>query len=348
MSANANIVNLAKGTSGLVRPRFSPGLLLRDDDLTTGVDYTRDLSRLLFRSLFGCGVVCGLEVTVEEKCGKLRVTVAPGVALNGMGDPIQVPQPMEILVDPTCGKEIPPKVWVILCRTEKCCAPRTTVCGCDEEDSASVCTREQDGFEIRLVQAVQEHCACLCKEKALPPPPAPRSAEGSKQTNREEEHDCWCAEPCNPCYRTHYDGDCGCECCEPNCVVLALLINAAADKDYAKSDAAQKAAKTGNPWIANHSVRRFVRPVLMRDPIVFREQNPGVTLCDDKPSDYGRGPQVPDETNNIEQAPPPPPAPPPAPPAAAPQAAQAVNQAGKAKAGASPKASPSKSRSKQK
>jgi hypothetical protein len=303
MTANANIVNLAKGTSNLVRPRFSPGLLLRDDDLTTGVDYTRDLSRLLFRSLFGCGVVCGLEVTAEEKCGKLLVTVASGVALNGMGDPVHVPRLTEVLVDPTCGKPIPPKIWVVLCRTEKCCAPRTTVCGCDEEDSASVCTREQDGFEIRLVQAVQERCACLCKEKSLPPPPAPRSTDGSQPTNREEKHDCWCADPCDPCYRAHYDGDCGCECCDPNCVVLAVLINAAADKEYAKSDAAQKAAKSGNPWIANHSVRRFVRPVLMRDPTVFREQYPGVTLCDEKPSGYGRSQLMVEDTSTPSAAP---------------------------------------------
>ena len=75
MNANANIVKQVEGKSTLVRPRFSTGLLLRDDDLTVGVDYTRELSRLLFQSLFGCGVVCGLRVSVTLECGKLLVTV---------------------------------------------------------------------------------------------------------------------------------------------------------------------------------------------------------------------------------------------------------------------------------
>ena len=34
MSANAKVVDAVKGNATLVRPRFSPGLLLRDDDLT--------------------------------------------------------------------------------------------------------------------------------------------------------------------------------------------------------------------------------------------------------------------------------------------------------------------------
>ena len=67
MNANANIVDQVTGSSTLVRPRFSPGLLLRDDDLKVGVDYTRELSRLMFRSLFGCGVICGLKVEASER-----------------------------------------------------------------------------------------------------------------------------------------------------------------------------------------------------------------------------------------------------------------------------------------
>jgi hypothetical protein len=257
MNANANIVKLEKGTSNLVRPRFSPGLLLRDDDLRTGVDYTRELSRLLFRSLFGCGVVCGLEVEVGLKCGKLVVTINPGVALNGCGDPIHVPDPVQISVDPTCGEKIPAALWVILCRTEKCCAPRSTVCGCEEEDSASVCTREREGFEIRLLKEMpEEKCICRCDERA---PPARRSAP--------EASECWCADPCSECYAKHYQGLCECECCDPDCVLLAVLRQAGeADLDIE--------ADGETEWVPNHSVRRFVRPVLMRDPVVFRERAP--------------------------------------------------------------------------
>ena len=59
-----------EGRGSLVRPRFTPGLLLLDEDLTAEVDYTRELSRLLFRNLSGCGVVCGLTVEATEVVGE--------------------------------------------------------------------------------------------------------------------------------------------------------------------------------------------------------------------------------------------------------------------------------------
>lgn len=278
MTANANVVDLVKGKSTLVRPRYSPGLLLRDDDLKVGVDYTRDLSRLLFQSLFGCGVVCGLEVSAEPQCGKLVVSVKSGVALSGIGDPIYVPQDTSVIVDPTCGKDIPPKIWVILCRTDKCCAPRSTVCGCEEEDSPSVCTREQEGFEIRLVKAQPDDCACMCEEQPLPQPGG--TSDGPPNAAPSQ---CWCADPC-ACLKPHYAGECNCKCCDVDCVVLAVLADSSSDPNAGKA-----AANSANPWITNHSVRRFVRPMLMRDPVVFNEQNPGVDPCAPPPKKQDPG-----------------------------------------------------------
>lgn len=266
MNANANIVNLAKGPSNLVRPRFSPGLLLRDDDLRTGVDYTRELSRLLFRSLFGCGVVCGLEVSAVMDCGKLVVTVKQGVALNGTGDPIHVPKDTKLVIDPTCGEKVPPDLWVILCRMEKCCAPRSTVCGCEEEDDTSVCTREQEMFEIRVIGAEPDKCSCICSITELPNAETLKARKESAdamaaKSAKENSWGCACVNPCAPCYRDHYAGTCDCDCCKSECVVLAYV--------NAPSDAAPS---------VNHSVRRLVRPVLMRDPVVWKEQN-GADLC---------------------------------------------------------------------
>jgi len=288
MTANANVVDLVKGNSTLVRPKFSPGLLLRDDDLNVGVDYTRELSRLLFQSLFGCGVVCGLTVTTSVQCGKLLVTVDAGVALNGAGDPIHVPEKTTLTVDPTCGKAIPDTLWVLLCRTEKCCAPRSAVCGCDD-DSASVCTREQEWFEIRLVTDPGE-CACRCDSKTLDPrklkkasekaaaQPAAgaRAAEIRSAAAAPPQPGCACVDPCDPCYQDHYAGKCSCDCCSGDCVVLALLT--ASDKPQR-----QPVGNNGDTMAArvvNHSVRRFIRPVLMRDPVAWVEQN-GQPLCRD-------------------------------------------------------------------
>ena len=54
-------------------------MLLEDEDLNAGVSYTRDLTRILFKSLFGCGVICGLVVGAKRTCngGKLEITVVP-------------------------------------------------------------------------------------------------------------------------------------------------------------------------------------------------------------------------------------------------------------------------------
>lgn len=283
MSVTAKIVDPVKGHATLVRPRFSPGLLLRDDDLRQGVEYTRDLSRLLFRSLFGCGVVCGLVVETKVECGKLIVTTNAGIGLTCLGDPVQVPRPVSMTIDPTCGKPIPDPLWVILCRTEKCCAPRTAVCSCEEEDSSSVCTREQEGYELRIIEERLD-CACGCPE-----PPVPSSAEVKKKAaagtkaartstdaqrstmNRlaaQPHESCWCADPCSPCYNDHYMGECGCECCDCECVVLARLVGVPDPKTREIVE-----------WKPDHSVRRFVRPVLMRDPQVWKEMNPGADPC---------------------------------------------------------------------
>ena len=56
---NGTTLSSIKGTSTLVRPKFGPGMLLQADDLDSLTTYTRELNRLMFRSLFGCGVVCG-------------------------------------------------------------------------------------------------------------------------------------------------------------------------------------------------------------------------------------------------------------------------------------------------
>ena len=285
MNANANIVSLKKGPSNLVRPKFSPGLLLRDDDLRTGVDYTRSLSRLLFRSLFGCGVVCGLKVSAKSECGKLIVTVEDGVALNGSGDPIHVPTSQDIPIDPTCGEKIPPAMWVLLCRAEKCCAPRSAVCGCEEEDSADVCTREQELFEIRVEKAKLDkqgkldkdampgkcNCVCLPITELADDDLKKQRKDARKQADDKAKKAgldipaCACVSPFNDCYKEHYSGDCDCACCNDECVVLAYVTVPDVPR------------KPGEPDIANakvnHSVRRFVRPVLMRDPVVWLEQN---------------------------------------------------------------------------
>src|SRR5688572_17201915 len=117
------------GWSSLQRPLYSPGLLLEDEDLTAGVDYARDMMRLMFRSLLGCGVICGLEVGGQLVCRRrtLRVTVGGGLALDCAGNPIHVQKSVSFDFEPDCD-EMPETVWVAVCYVEKCCRPRDISC----------------------------------------------------------------------------------------------------------------------------------------------------------------------------------------------------------------------------
>ena len=251
MSGTNATVSRKKGSATLVRPKFEPGMLLQHDDLEQMSSYARDLNRLMFRSLFGCGVICGLVVKTEQNCGKDSIVVGAGLALDGCGDPIQVPTDQVLVIDEHCDPGLAPPLWVVLCRSTKCCAPRTAMCASDDEESMPVCTRERECFEIRVVRQ-QPKCTCHCEP--------PKKKEGDAH-----ESECLCADPALPCYVDHYAGECGCNCddcssgaCACDCVMLARL-------DRAKGE--------GSAWTADHSVRRFIRPILMRDPQVAREAN---------------------------------------------------------------------------
>src|SRR5262245_15337200 len=141
-----DVVASAEGMSSLVRPFFSPGLLLEDDDLNASVAYTRNMVRLLFRTLFGCGVICGLKVTAQPECEnrKIGIKVEKGVALDCIGNPIEIPSAQTILYDPECDR-FPSHLWVAVCYTEKPCRPKDV--SCSVEGTGGVAhTRSRDAF----------------------------------------------------------------------------------------------------------------------------------------------------------------------------------------------------------
>ena len=246
MSANSiKPYGSTKGMGSLTKARFGAGMLLEHDDLDALADYTQELSRLLFRSFFGCGVICGLKVSVGQKCGKVQVSVANGVALDCCGDPLHVRGAKPILME-GCDPPLEGSLWVLLCAKYQCCAPRASMCvsGDESQEAPVVCTRERYGWEIRVVKNRPE-CACGCEPL-------------------DQLHDspCQCVDPAHPCYKDHYLGKCGCECpegepCQCYCIVLSKLVN---DGDNDAPD-----------WRAEHKWRRFIRPVLIEDPLVISE-----------------------------------------------------------------------------
>jgi hypothetical protein len=240
-------------------------MLLQHEDLEQLNLYTRDLSRLLFRSFFGCGVVCGLTVSAKDSCGQTMVTVDAGVALGCIGDPIYVPKSVTFAATDGCDPDNRPSpLYVWLCSCPKCCAPRTPSCGCgcDGGDATPACTREVDWYEIHL-GTEKPVCVCGCEL----PPTTKQQAEGpvvaedpdttitasaeTSATTDDTTNPCQCTDPKSDCYKDHYAGVCGCKCDDSSCVMLALLT--------------YDTKKPG--WIVDYRVRRFIRPVLVRDPL---------------------------------------------------------------------------------
>ena len=297
----------------LTRPRYVPGLILEDSDLTAAVEYTRELNRLLFRSLFGCGVVCGLEVSLDEDCG-LTVMVSPGLALDGCGDPIHLVDAAKIELDRKDGvlaaREAPREppqsdFWVIACAREKNCAPRALVCDSDDLDGASQATRTRSAVEVS-VSFTPPGCVCGCthfdpkedKERLKG-----RAADlirqldddATDQQTRDEPVQYECGGDKYGCHLDHYTNadcpaDCGCgTACACGCCVLLAWVHWVDEK---------------NGWRVLHKgVRRFVRPCLMADPIAdgrAREQEQPKGGTKDQP----KGERAPEPS-----APPPPPPP---------------------------------------
>jgi hypothetical protein len=190
-----------------------------------------------------------------EACGQLKIVVNKGVALACTGDPIEIPAPQTITIN-LCTAEgnaapLPDALWIVLCRYDKCCAPRNSSCTPDDTQPICVCTRERDGFEIRVLGKAPE-CACGCASIEPGAPP---------------DNDCKCADPTRKCYEAHYAGECPCDCC-CDCVLLAQLNKENEDGD--------------GDWSVDHSVRRFVRPVLMRDPAIEADQAEAAEAAEDE------------------------------------------------------------------
>jgi len=231
------------GTTNLTRARFGPGMLLQHEDLELLNDYPRDVMRLLVQKLFGCGVVCGLKVVATPDGGKLRIKVESGMALDGAGDPIWVPNAATVMVGDACAALTGP-YWIVLCGKTKSCGARDSYCESDDDDPSPSYARERIGYEISAVVGERPSHICGCLEDSA------HTADDSK---------CQCVSPESECYKKHYEGECECDCgkepkcdcsCECKCVLLAKVT---------ASDDPEK------PWFADHRVRRFVRPVLMRD-----------------------------------------------------------------------------------
>ena len=266
------------GLSSLQRPRYSAGLLLEDEDLTAAVDYTREMTRLLFSSFFGCGVICGLDVKAVLTCNRTRVevSVSKGIALDCRGNPIHIPKGDKAVLDADCDA-VPTTLWVTVCYIEKCCRPRDTSCAPDD-DGHVVHTRTLDGYEIRLYWK-RPTCACSCEPTPEPSDdtegddccPEEQSGTERSRARAEQESSTVVVSPERPkpedrlceCYRDHYLGVCDCDCC-CNCVVIGKIDVTTTDKKDSTGAyiAVQDTTDKQPSLVVDRSVVRWIRPML--------------------------------------------------------------------------------------
>lgn len=251
----------APGKSSLERPRYYPGLLLEDEDLTSAVDYTRNSLRLLMRSLFGCGVVCGLGVEAAFACEKrhVKVTVFKGVALDCEGNTIEVTEDTTLTLETKCEK-LPERLYVTVAYKERCCQ-QTTISCTEDEDGKSVPRRAVDGYEITVSdRAPKCACSCVvlpeeekagdehkcCRKKAEKPAGTPAEKSSVRDAKGDDVLGC-------KCYLDHRNLTCGCGCTgDCGCVgllIAVIAVNVALDKPRV--------------FGAEDGVPRVVRPMLL-------------------------------------------------------------------------------------
>jgi len=137
------------GDASLVRPKYSPGLLLEDTDLTGAVDFTRSLSSLLLRAMLGAGVLCGFKVmaTVEKKC--MHISVRRGIGVDSCGALVELPHDVSVNCEIACDDEKKSAEFAVLIRRdERPCGQRDVACvGGD----ATVADKLRESYSINVV-----------------------------------------------------------------------------------------------------------------------------------------------------------------------------------------------------
>ena len=137
---------------GLQRVRYASGILLGVDEFRAEQDYVRDRLKRRNRLLHGAGIAAGLGVTVEHNSTGPRITIAPGLAFDPMGNEICVEVPADLAL-PAQGQYL----LVLLRYAERPCrfVPVVASPTTDTQDDRSSAqpTRLVESFTVALAPA---------------------------------------------------------------------------------------------------------------------------------------------------------------------------------------------------
>jgi hypothetical protein len=136
----------------LVRSRYFPRQLVTAADLNADQTYFRELVRRHNRYLHGCGVVCGLEVLLDEDDeGHPQIVVTLGHAISPQGDDIHVPEQQSIPmddIDECIGPGQEQRLYIVLRYVETPLCPVPTLPGPCTPTAGQQFSRLQADFEL--------------------------------------------------------------------------------------------------------------------------------------------------------------------------------------------------------
>jgi len=168
------------GGESITRPRYFEGQLLSAADFQAEQDYHTAMRRRHNRALHGWGVVEGLETGLEDGD---RITVSPGMAIDGHGREIVVPQ--EASVDPAGWKGGDELTLCLRYAEQPGGETRPSLKG---EESGSESSRIEELFELTLepgiraapAQMSDEGCASALSADGgeVAPPTQPEADDG--------------------------------------------------------------------------------------------------------------------------------------------------------------------------
>ena len=141
-------------SESLVRPRFFAGRLLDAATLTAEQDYQREKLRQHNRTLHGVGIVAGLGVQIDTSGAEPRVAVAPGCALDFLGEEVAISQRVTLRL-PFDARE----AFVSIRRWERPRDPLPSLSGCEstaiEEATIIAISERVPATAIALARLIQ-------------------------------------------------------------------------------------------------------------------------------------------------------------------------------------------------
>lgn len=152
--------------------KFRDEMIVDAADLDTAMRYPIEFLQPLIRAYFGCGIVCGLEVSFPHDKPGWTIKIGTGTALDCYGNPLHLCKPVsfDIRTDPCSCDEYPDEVCVAIRR-------ETIDDGCCGSNDTTISTRVKEMIKIKVFDAEDPPDTICMKPKPAAPEDCDPNAE---------------------------------------------------------------------------------------------------------------------------------------------------------------------------